>query len=387
MKKYLKEKFFNCFNKEAEKFFSCGGRFEVLGNHTDHNHGLCLAATCNLAIYAAVSKRNDSLVNLFSEGFMPLEMDLSKLDKVIKERGQPSSLIRGISFYLNDLQYQTGGFDIYIKSLIPNGAGASSSAAFELIIATIINNLFNNNKIDLLTLCKAGQFAEQEYYNKMCGLLDQIGVAYGGLVYIDFENVDNPIIKPLSCEFKGFQFILVNTKKDHSKLSHLYAAIPQYMRYVSSYFNKRYLREIDKNAMINKKEEVIEAVGLLAYERSLHFFEENERVNKAYNAIKINDIHVLIRMMNESCLSSTNLLHNMYVDEIEGSPLEACEIIKIASHNKAGVKINGGGFAGSVIALVPNEDVDNVVETCKLKYGECNVHVVSVRNEIPGELK
>lgn len=387
MKRYLKQNFFNYFQKEAEKFFSCGGRFELLGNHTDHNHGLCLAATCDLAVYAAVRKRDDYIVRLYSEGFEVVEMDLSFLDKADDERGHSSSLIRGINFYLHRLNYRIGGFDAYIKSSIPMGAGVSSSAAFELTIATIINNLFNDNKIDLLTLAKASQFAERNYYDKMCGLLDQIGVAYGGLIYIDFKDIENPIIEPINADFTGYQFVIVNTKSDHSKLSHLYAAIPEDMHHVASFFNKKYLREIDKQSVINNKKEIVNKFGIIAYERSLHFFDENERVKEAYKAIKNNDIPKVIDLMNKSCFSSTYYLRNMYHEETNGSPLEACELIKHSSFNKAGVKINGGGFAGSVIALIPNDVLDNVINICKYQYGENNVHLISVRADIPSELK
>ena len=187
MKQYLKNRFFKIYNSEPDKYLSCGGRFEVLGNHTDHNHGLCIAATCYLSIYAATKKRDDLIVKVFSEGFNQFELDLSSLSRQSSEMGDSAAIIRGIAAFLAG-KYKIGGFDIYLKSEVPNGAGVSSSAAFELLIAQTINALFNNYQIPLMTLCKAGQFAEREYYGKMCGLLDQIGVAYGGLVYIDFPR-------------------------------------------------------------------------------------------------------------------------------------------------------------------------------------------------------
>ena len=199
MKNYLKNKFLEHYNNEPELFLSCGGRFEVLGNHTDHNHGLCLAATCSLSIFAAVRKRNDLLVNAYSEGFGGFSIDLSNLTKNEEEIGKSSALIRGIVSYLAK-DYKYGGFDIYMVSQIPGGAGVSSSAAFELLVAQTINKLFNDEQIPLMTLCKAGQFAERNYYGKMCGLLDQIGVAYGGLVYIDFKDINNPVVKSLNVD-------------------------------------------------------------------------------------------------------------------------------------------------------------------------------------------
>ena len=386
MKDYLKQKFFETFFVEADKFLSCGGRFEVLGNHTDHNHGLCIAATCSLSIYAAIRKRDDNIVRFYSEGFGYTKIDLTKLNKRKDEIGKSSALIRGIAYYLSK-QYQVGGFDLYSRSEVPAGAGVSSSAAFELLIAQSFNMLFNESKIPLITLCKASQFAERDFYGKMCGLLDQIGVAYGGLTYIDFKDIENPFIEPMKVNLEDYSFLIVNSGGSHAGLSHLYKAIPDDMFKVANLFNKQYLREVDYALFESKKQEVIEKCGQLAYERAEHFYGENQRVITANSAIKKGDIELLIKLINESRISSTELLHNMFVDKIEGSPLEACDLIMEASNGKAGVKINGGGFAGSVIALVPNNILKNVIAVTSQKYGEENVHLVSVRNDIPCELK
>ena len=387
MEDYLKEQFLKTFQEDAETFLSCGGRFEVLGNHTDHNHGLSIAATCSLSIYAALKKRDDNIVRLLSEGFGYSEIDLSIVDKDENEVGQPSALIRGIANYLFNNGYKYKGFDIYLKSNVPPGAGVSSSAAFELLLAQSFNVLFNDSEIPLMTLCKAGQFAERDYYGKMCGLLDQIGVAYGGLVYIDFQDIANPIVEPLKMSFDDYQFIIVNSGGSHAGLDHLYKEIPDNMFEVANVFGKNFLRDVDYQLLQEKSEDVIAKCGLASYYRAIHFFEENIRVKTAAEAIKKNDVETLIYMMNESRVSSTKLLKNMYVDQVEGSPLEACKLILKASHNKAGVKINGGGFAGSVIALVPKDEVKNVVDAAKDKYGKDNVHLVDVRYDIPCELK
>ena len=385
-KQYLNERFIDTFKSKPEKCFSCGGRFEVLGNHTDHNHGLCIAATCDLAIYAAVKRRNDLFINVLSEGYGLFSLNLECLSSVKEEKGKPVSLIRGISSYLSK-NYQYGGFDIYIKSNVPSGAGVSSSAAFELLIAQTINDLFNGSKIPLMTLCKASQYAERVYYGKMCGLLDQIGVAYGGLVYIDFQEIDNPYVLPLRMALDNYQFVIVNSGGSHAGLDHLYKAIPEDMFKIANYFNKQYLRDVDYELVKHEKSTLVLKCGQLAYDRAVHFFEENHRVEVARDAIKMNDIDTLVRMINESRVSSTHLLKNMCVNNnIAGSPLEACELIYEASHKKAGVKINGGGFAGSVIALVPKDEISNVIKVCEEKYGKENIHLVSIRNEQPSEL-
>ena len=388
MKDYLNEQFKTTFQNEPDKYLSCGGRFEVLGNHTDHNHGLCIAATCSLSIYAAIKARNDKCVRFLSEGFGYFEIDLNDLEKVENEVGQPVSIIRGIAHYLVDNEYEIGGFDIYLKSEVPAGAGVSSSAAFELLIAQTFNVLFNESKIPLITLCKAGQFSEREYYGKMCGLLDQIGVAFGGLVYIDFINVAEPQIEPLRLNLDGYQFVIVNSGGSHAELSHLYKAIPDKMYDAANVFGKNFLRDVEYKEFKKKKLDVIKKCGKEAYQKAKHFFEENKRVEDAFKAIKKNDVKKLIKLINESRDSSTKLLENMCVDgKVKGSPLEACNLIMKASHRKAGVKINGGGFAGSVIALVPKSELKNVINAAKEKYGKENVHLVDVRNDSPCELK
>ena len=386
MKNYLKSKFLEHYKSEPELYLSSGGRFEVLGNHTDHNHGLCIAATCSLSIFAAIKKRNDLIVNVYSEGFGGFSINLVNLNKKDDEVGKSSALIRGIASFLAK-DYQYGGLDIYMVSQIPGGAGVSSSAAFELLVAQTINKVFNNEQIPMMTLCKASQYAEREYYGKMCGLLDQIGVAFGGLVYIDFKDINNPLVKTLEINIDNYSFLIVNSGGSHAGLDHLYKAIPDDMFKVAHYFDKEYLREVEESDVIKNKQDIIDKCEESSYLRALHFYGENRRVKEAYNAITNNDLEMLIRLMNESRESSTDLLHNMYVDKVEDSPLEACELILKTSNNKAGVKINGGGFAGSVIALVPNEVLNNVLDATKERYGKENVHIVNVRNEIPSEIK
>ena len=385
-KEYLRDKFSSTFENEPERYFSCGGRFELLGNHTDHNRGLCLAATCDLAINAAVRKREDKTIRMLSEGYGFFEMDLESLQKENDEVGKPSALIRGIAQCLVNDGFKVGGFDIYTKSEIPTGAGVSSSAAFELLIAHIFNELFNKGEIELKNLCKAGHYAEKNYYEKMCGQLDQIGVAYGSLVYIDFKDDSNPIIDNVKVSFNDYQFVIVNTGGSHAELSDLYDSIPNDMYKVADFFGKGFLRDVDYKEFLDNKKEIIEKCGKEAFERGEHFYQENERVQAALDALTRHDIPQLIKLMNESRESSTDLLHNMFYKKKAGSPLEACEAIFKASGKRAGVKVNGGGFAGSVIALVPKDVVSDVVKAAKEKYGKDNVHLVNIREMGPCDL-
>lgn len=381
MKELLSKKFSESFNKNAEFFVSNGGRFEVIGNHTDHNHGMCIAGTCSLSIYSASSKRNDNIINLISEGYNPIFVNLNSLVMQENEKNKNEGLIRGIAYYLVNNGYKVGGMDIYMTSTIPSGAGVSSSAAFEVLIAQLFNLMFNEGKIDRLLLCQAGQYAERYYYGKMCGLLDQIGVGYGGYTFMDFEN-NPPKIESIKVKMDGFSFVIVNTGGSHAELSHLYTQIPNDMYHVAEICGKKFLREVPKADVISKKDEFNER----EFNRALHFYGENERVVEALKSLKEGNIFELIDLINKTRESCTKLLKNMFVDDqILGSPLEACEFIDKVSGHKAGVKINGGGFAGSVIALMPDDIVGKVCSSCKQKYGENNVHIVSIRNEGPAE--
>ena len=377
---HLVESFKTYHSVEPEYVFSCGGRFEILGNHTDHNHGLCLASACDLDITAVVSKREDNKVVLKSIGFPEDDVDLNnlKVDELLF--GSSSALIRGVAAYLIEHGYKAGGFSAYTSSSIFKGAGVSSSAAFELLIGYIYNVLFNNGEIPTLVLCKAGQYAENVYYGKKSGLLDQIGVAYGGVVSIDFNDVENPIINQIEFPFKDLHFVLVNTGGDHSSLSNLYASIPNDMVSAANEMRGRYLRECSLEQLEQVKPNLTED----EYLRAKHFFNENERVLKALEAIQNNDKELFLKQINNSRLSSSLNLKNMMVAaHYKGSPQEACDLLMEASNHTGAVKINGGGFAGSVIALVEDKYLNNVIKEMSKKYGEENVKEIFIRNNGP----
>lgn len=374
------DKHLKIYNKEADYVFSCGGRFEILGNHTDHNHGLCLASACNLEIVASVSINNSNKVNFYSLGFPSDIVDLNDLNPKETEWASSKGLIRGVASYLVSHGYKVGGFDAYSESTIFKGAGVSSSAAFELLVGHIFNVLFNGGKISKLELCQAGKYAENIYFGKKSGLLDQIGVGYGGVVKIDFKDIDHPLIEQIEFPFKDLHFVLVNTGGDHSSLSDLYSSIPSDMYEAAHVLGHDYLIEGSLEELEAHKKELTE----LSYLRSKHFYLENERVKTAFKALQNYDQETFIQMINESRESSTNNLKNMMVlDQYEGSPLEACDLLLKYSDFKAGVKINGGGFAGSVIALVPSNKLDVVLENMSKKYGKTNVREIFVRESGP----
>ena len=373
MKELVKNKFMEQYKKAPSIIIENGGRFEILGNHTDHNHGECLAATCDLRIVGAFSPRDDLKVNLISEGVGAFTIDLTKLNKVPTEKGRSQALVRGIASKLKELGYKIGGFDAYLKSNIFPGAGVSSSAAFELLIGKAFNKLFNEDKIDLLTLAKTGQYAENVYFGKKCGLLDQIGVAFGNISYIDFKDVENPIVENLTFKDDNYKFVIVNTGGSHAKLSHLYGEIFDDMFATAHKMGKPVLRE--------GSIELLDGLVISQSERNraTHFYNENKRVEVARIAIKENDTKTLLKMIDESCYSSTHLLKNMMVgDQYEGSPLEAIDLAKKVLGDQGACKINGGGFAGSIICLVHNSKLDEFIQVMSDKYTSSNVKVVNI---------
>lgn len=380
MKESVIKGFKKQFEFDSEKVFSCGGRFEILGNHTDHNHGLCLAATCDLCITAAVRKMpNDDNVVFASKGYPEIDVvNTTYLKPVEEEKGNSKALIRGIAEYLKTHGYKIGGFTAYSESTIFPGAGVSSSAAFELLVAQIFNDLYNDGQIPSLVLCKAGQYAENVYFGKASGLLDQIGVGYGGISYIDFANIEEPNIEHIPFNFNDLHFVIINTGGSHAHLSHLYSQIPQDMYSAARKSDVNFLRETSLEKLN------VAILSDIEYSRSLHFFSENERVATAFEAIKNGDQETFLRMINESRESSTKNLKNMMVeDQYEGSPLEACDYFMQVTGGKGAIKINGGGFAGSVISVVPSDLLDLVLTKMKEKYGNENVKEVKVRPNGP----
>ena len=285
-------------------------------------------------------------------------------------------MIRGIASYFVQHGYNIGGFVAYSESSIFPGAGVSSSAAFELLIAQIFNVLYNDGKIGMLELAKAGKYAENVFFGKASGLLDQIGVAFGNISYIDFKNIQNPDVLAVKYEFPDLHFVIINSGGSHAQLSDLYSQIPQDMYNAAKKNGHEFLRDVDSFSKDGLSE--IEAL------RAEHFYGENERVKTAVDAIKKHDKKTFLKMINESRISSTEKLQNMMVrDEYKGSPLELCDYFMEITEGRGAIKINGGGFAGSCIAVVEEKDLDNVLNKMKERYGEANAQEVFVRNTGP----
>ncbi len=368
------------FNEEPTNFFSSPGRVEILGNHTDHNQGLVLVSSINLDIFAAVSKRDDNMIYLKSRGYSMNIIDLSDLDIKESEYSKSNSIIRGVSNKLKELGYKIGGFNCTTESLIFKGAGISSSAAFELLIGEIINNLYNDGLIDKVTLAKVGQYAENVYYNKPSGLLDQMGVSLGGFNFIDFKEKENPQIEHFNIDLKKYRVVLINTGGSHGNLTPLYKSIKDDMINTAKLFNKSVLRELPEKDFYDNIPLIKRKLGGRAILRSIHFFDENKRVLSGYKALKNDNVDEFLKLINESGDSSYRLLENCFVqkDNKQGISL-AVNLSKLYLENTGAVRVHGGGFKGTVIAYVPLKKKSDYISKMKKVFGERNVVLVKLR--------
>ena len=379
MKNEVIKNYQKLYSKQPEAYLQSGGRFELLGNHTDHNHGKTLAATCSLMIEGAFSKEENNIVKLCSKGQCQFEIDITDTEPREETVDRSACFIRGIADYLKKHGYKVGGFSIYTESLVPPGAGVSSSAAFEILLGKVFNKLYNDNKISILDLCKAGQYAENNYFGKKSGLLDQIACASLGISYIDFGNIEQPKIDIIHNDFDQYQFVITDTGKSHAGLSDLYSSIFDDMFSAAKKMGHKFLRECSLEQLEGNSEIFTEG----EYNRAKHFFEENIRVEKGLNCLKNNDFAGFFECVNQSSLSSKNLLKNAMVrGQYRGSLAEAIDISNAAMDHEGASKINGGGFGGSIISIVPLVKLDKYLKVMKNKYGEDHVFCVSILNKV-----
>lgn len=355
--------FARLFNKPAEIAVSSPGRVELIGNHTDHQCGCVLAASVGLDTLFFASKRRDTLAVVRSEGFAPFEADLSELKPQPKEEGTSAALVRGVASRFNELGYKIGGFEAFVISDVPPGSGLSSSAAFELAVCSALNHLYNEGGIDSVTMAKTARYAENRYFMKPCGLMDQMACSLGGAVAIDMKDPEEPIARrvPFDADGNGFALCITSTGGCHSDLTGEYAAIPNEMHDVADFFGKKALRFCSEAEFYDKIGEIEKSCGERAVKRAMHFFGENRRAMEAPEALTQGDFSRFVRLMRESGKSSEELLQNTH---IPGTPLDqgiplglklSGELLK----DKGASRVHGGGFAGTVIALVPNELLDS----------------------------
>jgi galactokinase len=366
------------------RLLSVPGRSEVGGNHTDHNHGRVLACAVDLDIIAVVRANESGVIRVQSEGFDMDTVSLAEPEPVESERYRSVSLIRGVVSRLKKLGYNVGGgFDAFTTSRVLKGSGLSSSAAFEIMMANIISNLYNGGRIDPVVMAQTGQYAEREYFGKPCGLMDQTACAVGGFITIDFIDTSKPLIEKIEFDFAktGCTLCIVDTAGSHSDLNDDYASIQREMVQVAKLLGHNFLRDCDESGFYKKLPELRQAVGDRAVLRAIHFFGDNARVLAQTTALKSGDFELFKRLVTESGRSSSMYLQNSYSVKNtgeQGVSLALALAEKLLSGAGAW-RVHGGGFAGTIQAFVPKEKLEEFISVMNAVFGENACYALTVR--------
>ena len=391
----MKERFSACFGSEGElHFFSAPGRTEIGGNHTDHQHGKVLAAAINLEMLAAVAENGTRKIRLMSEGFDLTEVDLDDLGKKEEEVNTTASLIRGIAAYYSgmaegirggNIDRKLRGIDVYVTSTVLPGSGLSSSAAFEVLVGTILNHLFNSVGSSAVEVAQIGQWAENNYFGKPCGLMDQTASSVGNIITIDFNDPTVPVVERIDFDFAsaGHALCIIDSHASHADLTHEYASIPYEMKDVSHVFGKEFLRDVDEQEFYARLPEVRAAAGDRATLRAIHIFEDNRRVSLQVEALRTGDFDTFLALVRESGLSSWRFLQNVAptgstrCQEVAFSLALAERLLK----GRGACRVHGGGFAGTIQAFVPLDMLEEFRSGMDAVLGEGSCHVLSIRAE------
>ena len=381
----LVTKFKDTFGDEDILMFSSPGRTEISGNHTDHNHGKVLAGSINLDCVGIAAKNNSSKVNIVSETFnQKFSIDLNKLAPSEKKAGT-IDLVKGLLKGFTESGYEIGGFDAYITSNVISSAGVSSSASFEMLLCSMINKFFNDGRMDTVAYAHIGKYSENVYWDKASGLLDQMACAVGGLITIDFLEPTAPVVEKIDFDFasRNHSLIIVQTGKGHADLSADYSSVPNEMKKVAEYFGKEVCAEISEEQVIGNLKEVRAYAGDRSVMRALHFFEENKRVEAEVAALKEGRFEDFLNNITASGNSSWKWLQNCYTNssyQEQGiSVALALTELFIAEKQKGACRIHGGGFAGVIMAMLPNELVDEYVSYIEKALGEGSAYRMSIR--------
>lgn len=362
---------------------SAPGRTEVCGNHTDHNNGKVLAASINLDAIAVVSKNDDNIIRVKSKGHRMNLVDLDDLTPSEDKYGDSTALVQGVAAGIKDLGYTVSGFDACTTSDVMGGSGLSSSAAFEVLLGSIFSFMFNDGKISPVDVAKVAQYAENKFFGKPCGLLDQMASSVGTFVTIDFKSTTEPVIKKVDFDFSksGHSLCIVDTHGNHSDLTDDYAAVRGEMESVAKAMGKSVLREITYEEFFKALPELKDKVNDRALLRAIHFFGENKRVDEAIACLESGDFEGFKEIIIASGRSSFMLNQNVYTPK---NPTEqklslALAISKEILEGKGAWRVHGGGFAGTIQAFVPNDMLDEYKTAIEGVYGEGSCHVLIIR--------
>lgn len=364
------------------KIYSASGRTEIGGNHTDHQRGIVLAGAVNLDVIAVVSFHAEGVIRVKSEGYLLAEIQLDDLKPYDNDDGT-MSLVKGVVTKFKEKNVLVEGFDMYTTSDVICGGGISSSAAFETLVGTVIDQRYNEGTSTPFEIAQYGWFAENVFFGKKCGLLDQTVSSYGGLVSIDFKNDSSPVIEKIDFDFEkyGYTLCVTDTKSSHENLTDDYVAIREEMKQVANYFDCEVLSEVDEKEFFTFVPNLRSFCSDRAIMRAMHFFAETKRAHEEAEALKNKDIDLFLRLVNESGISSGNLLQNLYSNNTpteQAIPL-AIAMSKYILGNRGAVRVHGGGFAGTIQAFVPTEMVNEYKEGIERIYGEGACHQMKIR--------
>lgn len=361
-------------DKDNIRLFSAPGRTEIGGNHTDHQHGCVLAGSVDCDVIAVVSENGSDTVSIKSEGYPRDYVNINELAPDSDEFGHASALIRGVLAGFSEMGYSMGGFDAYTTSSVLKGSGLSSSAAFEVLVSNIVNSLFCDARVDAVSIAKISQMAENVYFGKPSGLLDQMASSVGGFTFADFNDPKNPQIEKIDIDLSKSDYTLcvVDTGGNHSDLTGDYADITTECKAVSNYLGVEFLRDADSDKFYKEMADIRKTCGDRATLRAFHFFNENDRVLKQREALKASDFEEFIRLVNESGESSYKYLQNLYSNSNVGEQglSLAIALTKQFLGGKGACRVHGGGFAGTIQCYIPKEmlsDYKNMIESV---YGE-----------------
>ena len=376
------EKFIDLYGDQEVSIYSTPGRSEVCGNHTDHQHGEVLAAAINLDIIAVVAK-DDTKIKILSDDYDIEAIHIDDLRLRENEKESSEGLIRGILARFQQLQHKIGGFVGYMTSDVLQGSGLSSSAAFEVMIGTVLSGMYNDMKVDPVTIAKIGQYSENVYFGKPCGLMDQCACSVGSLIHIDFKDNENPIVEKINVDFPRFHHSLciVDVHASHADLTEDYASIPEELKEVDHFFHQEYLRDVDEKEFYEHLTEVREAVNDRAVLRAIHVFKENKRVQQAVQSLKQEDFDTFKTIVKASGESSFKYLQNIYSNHYVGQ--QAVSLALALSENLLGAhgvcRVHGGGFAGTIQAFVEDDYVEAYKQGIEKYFGEGSCHILKIR--------
>lgn len=360
---------------------SAPGRSEIIGNHTDHQLGKVITAGINRDALALVSCNDEKMIRIHSKGLGSFTVSLSDLE--VKEIQSTESLIQGIVAEFMKRGYLVGGFDALIESQVPIGSGCSSSACFEILIATILSEIFNEGKVKAVELAQISQIAENDYFKKPSGLMDQLACSLGGMAALDFKDKKDPKVEVLPCDFisESYSLVLVDTKASHQDLTDEYSAIVGEIQKVCQFFNEEVLRLVDEEIFYDSLALLRKESSDRAVLRAFHVFHENRRVEQCKKALVNQDIHTFLKTLKESGHSSFEYLQNVY--SVKNTQEQACSLaLAVASHlleEEGSYRIHGGGFAGTIQAFVPNQRLEKFIEGMERVFGKDCAMICKIR--------